>query len=486
MIPILGFTPDSDATTPGVITDCVDFIPYKNGMEGAPSAVAASGVSALADDCIGAAVLAKLDDTKRVFAGTATKLYELVAGAWDDVTRASGGDYNGGTDTTWTFTQFGDASIATNKADAMQRATTGDFADIAGAPKADIVFSVSAFVMALNVDDGTDKPNGWHCSATFDETDWTESVTTQSASGLLVATPGRITAGARLGDYAVAYKAKSIYLGQYVGPPVIWDWQLIPGGEAGCVGKDAIADLGGVHFFVGDDNFWLFDGTRPTPIGDDKVRQWFYENSSQSFRYKTKCFFDRQNNRVWVFFPSTSSAGECDLTLVYHVISKQWGRANRTIQAVLNYQSLGITYDTWDEAGATFDTLPNVSYDSQYWISGGQAVSVFDTSNQLQILAGPSGQTQFTTGDAGDDLIATHLDYVQLRFATDYSPESATMQAYSKMVSGDSFTAGASISLSDGKFCTRQEARWHRATFTFTGDVRVTGIMPRLIPSGDR
>jgi hypothetical protein len=486
MIPLLGFTPDADATTPGVITDCVNFIPYKNGMEAAPSAIEANGVSALADECIGTAVLSKLDDTKRIFAGTADKLYELVLGSWDDVTRASGGDYNGGTDTTWSFAQFGDASLASNKSDEMQRATTGDFADIAGAPKANIIFSVGAFVMALDVDDGTDKPNGWHCSATFDETDWTESITTQSASGTLVSTPGRITAGARLGDYAVAYKTKSIYLGQYVGPPVIWDWQLIPGGEAGCVGKDAIADLGGVHFFVGDDNFWLFDGTRPQPIGDDKVRKWFLDNSSQSFRYRTKCFFDRQNNRVWVFFPSISSAGACDGALVYHVLSKQWGRADRTIEAVVNYASAGISYDTWDDAGASYDELPNVSYDSQYWISGGQGVAIFDTSHQLQILEGEPGETSFSTGDAGDDSTVTHLDYAQLRFATGASPASVSMQAFSKMVSGDAYTTGAVSTLSDGKFFTRQEARWHKATFTFNGSVKVTGIMPKLIPSGDR
>jgi hypothetical protein len=486
MIQLLGFTPDADSTTPGIITDCTDFIPYKNGMEGAPSAVTPDGVPALAAACIGAAVVSKLDDTKRIFAGTTTKLYELVSSAWDDVTRASGGDYNGGSDTTWSFTQFGNATIASNKTDAMQRATTGDFADVAGAPKANIVFSVGSFVMALDVDDGTDKPNGWHCCAAFDETDWTESVTTQSASGTLVSTSGRITAGARLGDYAVAYKAKSIYLGQYVGAPVIWDWQLIPGGEAGCVGKDALADLGGTHFFVGDDNFWLFDGTRPVPIGDDKVRQWFYDNSSQTFRYRTKCFFDRQNNRVWVFFPSTSSSGVCDRTLVYHVLSKQWGRSDRTIEAVVNYSTVGITYDTLDSVGATYDTLPDVSYDSQYWISGGQSVSVFNSSHQLQVLSGAPGETSFATGDAGDDSVVSHLSCVRIRFATGYSPSSATMQAYSKMVSGNGYTTGSTSTLDDGKFCTHQEARWHKASFTFSGNVRVTGIMPNLIPSGDR
>lgn len=484
MIPILGFMPDAEVATPGVITACNNFVPYLNGMEGAPTNVTPSDVPALSAACIGAAVVSKLDDTKRVFAGTTTKLYELIAGVWTDGSRV--GDYNGGSDTRWSFTQYGDATIAANRADTMQRSTSGDFADISGAPKAEIVFSVGAFVMALNVNDGAEKPNGWHCCAAFDDTDWTASVTTQSAKGLLVATAGRLTAGARLGDYAVAYKSKSIYLGQYVGAPAVWDWQLVPGGEAGCVGKEAVCDLGGVHFFVGDDNFWLFDGTRPTPIGDNAVRQWFYDNSSQVYRYRTKCFFDRQNNRVWVFFPSTSSTGACDKVLVYHVLAKKWGQADRSVEAVINYASSGLTYDTLDSAGATFDTLPDIGFDSQYWISGGQALSVINISHQLQIVSGAPGTTGFTTGDAGDDAEYTYLDRVRLRFAAGYTPTSASMTAYTKETSGGDYTTGETVSLSDGGFDVRQEARWHKADFSFSGSVKVTGINPRLKPSGDR
>lgn len=484
MIPLLGFMPDAEVTTPGVIISCDQFVPYLNGMEGAPTNVTPSDVPALAAECLGAAVVSKLDDTRRILAGTTTKLYELVAGVWTDYSRV--GDYNGGSDTRWSFTQYGDATIAANRADTMQRSTSGAFADISGAPKAEIVFSVGAFVMALNVNDGAEKPNGWHCCAAFDDTDWTQSVTTQSASGQLVATAGRLTAGARLGDYAVAYKSKSIYLGQYVGPPAVWDWQLVPGGDAGCVGKEAVCDLGGVHFFVGDDNFWLFDGTRPTPIGDNAVRQWFYDNSSQVYRYRTKCFFDRQNNRVWVFFPSTSSVGYCDKVLVYHVLAKKWGQADRSVEAVVNYSSAGLTYDTLDSAGATFDTLPDIGFDSQYWISGGQALSVINTSHQLQIVSGTPGTTGFTTGDAGDDDSYTYLDRVRLRFAAGHAPTSATMTVYTKETSGGDYTTGETVSMSDGCFDVRQEGRWHKADVSFSGSVKVTGIAPRLKPSGDR
>lgn len=80
MTPLMGFAPDMETPTPGVLVDCENFIPYESGMEAAPSAVTPSDVPALAAACLGAASISKIDGTKRVFAGTGTKLYELTGG----------------------------------------------------------------------------------------------------------------------------------------------------------------------------------------------------------------------------------------------------------------------------------------------------------------------------------------------------------------------------------------------------------------------
>lgn len=479
MTPLLGFAPDLEAPTPGVITDCDQFIPYASGMEAAPSPTTPTDVPALAAECRGAVVTTRLDGIRRIFAGTTTKMYELVSGAWSDRSRA--GNYSGGADTRWSFAQFGNASLASNKADVMQRSLSGAFADIAGAPKAEIVFTVGSFVMALNTDFSE---NCWHCCATNDETSWTPSIATQANRGQLVATPGALTAGLRLGEYAVAYKTRSIYLGQYVGTPAVWDFLLVPGGEAGCVGKEALCDIDGAHFFVGPDNFWIFDGTRPRSVGDEQ-RQWFFDQVDPQNIYKTKCVFDRQQNRVTIFYPSNGSS-VCNSAVVFHVKTGKWGRANRTVQAALNYISPGATYDTWSSYGATYDTLPDVSYDSQYWLAGGSALSYFDASNQLQSLTGAPGASSFTTGDAGDDSVVTMLSEVRLRYAAGKAPTTAMATAFNKMNSGDSYASGPSITQANGKFDLRQSAKWHKARFDFTGTCRVTGIDPKLQQAGRR
>lgn len=481
---LLGFLPDADETTPGVITSCTNFIPYINGMKGAPSTATPSGVPAVAAAVAGCALVTKLDDTRRIFAGTTTKLYELVAGSWTDV---SGAVYTGGVDTRWCFTQFGDSTLAANLTDTIQRsAGSGAFASIATAPKAKIVYTVGSFVMALNTVDGTygTSPDRWWCSAANDDTSWTPSVTTLATTGRLVSSPGRITAGGRLGDYAVAYKEKAIFIGQFVGAPVVFDWQQVPGGEAGCVGQESWCDIGGAHFFVGLDNFWIFDGSRPIPIGVGEVRQWFFDNSAPGLRYKTKCLFDRQNNAVWIFYPSLSSTS-CDEALVYHIGSKKWGRATVTVEAVLDYISAGVTIDGLSSVSATIDGLSSYSFDSQFWLSGGRSLSIFDTSHQLQSLTGPSASSSFTSGDIGDDDVTSLMTKARLRFAPGYTPTTATANAYTKMKEGDSLTVvSTGLPIYDGKFDVLQSARWHRMSFSFTGDVRVTEMGMTLYQQG--
>jgi hypothetical protein len=399
------------------------------------------------------------------------------------VDRSAGGGYALGAETRWTFAQFGDTTLATGQGTTIQRSTTGAFSAISGAPEAEIIFTVGAFVMALNTNDGVDKFDGWHCCAAFDDTSWSPSIATQSAKGRLVASPGALTAGARLGEYAVAYKARSIFLGQYVGAPAVWNWIPVAGGDVGCVGKEALCDIGNAHFFVGEDNFYVFDGTAPVAVADNQVRQWFFNNSSPELRYKIKCVYDRQNDRVWIFYPSKNAA-DCDSALVWHVKAQRWGRADRVIEAALNYISAATTYNTLNNVAATYDALPQVAYDSQYWLAGGRSLSIVDATHQLVILDGVSVSSSMTTGEYGDDDSLSFLRRVRLRYAD--APDTASCTVRYSMNSGTPFNTASTGLMDDGKFDVLQTGRWHKATVDFTGDVRVTGIKADFVPTGTR
>jgi hypothetical protein len=402
---------------------------------------------------------------------------------WTDV---STGSYTGGTDTRWSFAQFGNTTLASDLTDTIQRSPgSGIFAPIATAPKARIIFTVGSFVMALNTVDGTfgTSQNRWWCCASFDETSWTPSVTTLATTGQLVSAPGQIVAGGRLGEYAVAYKEKSIFLGQNVGAPDVFDWIQVPGGEAGCIGQEAWCDIGGSHFFVGMDNLWIFDGSRPTPIGEGILRQWFYTNSNPTYRYKTQCNFEKQNNRVWIFYPSTLST-TLDSALVYHLGSKQWGQVTVSVEAILNYIAAGTTIDGLSAVSSTIDGLSGYSFDSQFWLAGGRGLGIVNTSHQIQMMNGACATSGFTTGDAGDDDVVSTMRKIRLRFAPGYTPSTASVQMYTKMNVGDGLTPMSNVTMVNGKFDVLQSARYHRGAFTFTGDNRVLGLGADITPDG--
>jgi hypothetical protein len=483
MTPIEGFSPDSDRTSPGILTDCSNCIPYEAGFKGAPTAVATTA-AALAAECRGAVVSTKLDGTRRIFAGTQTKLYELNGTSWTD---RSAGSYTGSSESRWSFCQFGDTTVASNLTDAMQSSASGAFAAIAGAPKAKVVVSASNnFVLAFNTNDATygASQDRWWCCAQSDQTNWTPAVSTLATTGRLVAVEGAVQAGLTLGDYVVAYKQRAIFVGVFVGSPVVWQWNLIPGGEAGAVGQEAVCDIGGAHFIVSNDNFWLFDGTRPVPIGTGVVRQWFLDNSNPVYRYRTKAIYDKQNNLVRINYPSLNSTGTCDATLVYHVLKKQWGRNDVTVEAPLNYISPGVTIDGMDGYASTIDTLPNIPVDSQYWLSGGQVPAYFNSSHQLVTLNGATASSSFTTGDMGDDDAVTMIDRARIRFQS--SPTTASATGFYKMNEGDSLTTGPTNSVNDGKFDLRQSGRFHRVRFDFTGDHKEYAFDAKPIKVGMR
>jgi len=484
--PLLGFTPDAPRTAEGIITDCSSIIPYQSGMEAAPSQVDA-GYTALAAAGIYAASYTKLDSSNRTFVATADRIYELVSGSWTD--RSAGGTaYT--TTASWTSTQFGDATIfAGGTANTLQASTSGAFAAISGAPRAKVVFAVvtgsGGFVVAANTDTNKDE---WRCSGLNDHTTWTASTATQANSGRLLGNDeSEITSGCEFGDAALIFKKRELFVGRYTGNPDTFTFGSVPGG-AGCVGPNAFCVVPGVGvFFVGPDQFWMFDGARPIPLADNQLRQWFYTYSNANERDNIRVVFEAIKNRIWVFYASSNSTGALDEYLVYHLVSKQWGKGSMTIEAPLIFIQPSITMDnvtgTMDDA-----SLPDM--DAGYWDPSERYLAVINSSHKLATLTGTPGASWFITEDFGDEERASHLMQMRLRYET--VPSSATATGYTLDEAGDSATLIGAVSASDtpagamNKFDMRQCAKFHRVRFDFTGNVRVIGKQPKLIPAGER
>lgn len=477
---LVGFAPDLDPTTPGIIVDCASLVPSIRGMRAAASLVSV-GMPALASAALGGATLVKLDNTKRLIVGTAASLFEEVGGAWSDVTRASG-PYTTPVDGAWRFTQFGNVTVATNNADVLQQSQTGQFEDIAGAPTAAIIESVAGFVFVFNTNDPTygSRPDGWWCSGLYDQTIWTPSQATQCANGRIIDTPGDIRAGRGLGPDIVVYKETSMYYGTYQGPPVIWAFNVISN-QIGAPCQEAVVSIGTAHLFLGNDNFYVFDGTRPQPIGDG-LKNWFFRDQNQQFKQKVRSVHDHANSLVYWYYVSTQSTGEIDSCVVYNYKTNRWGRSNRAIECAVDFINGQIIWSGLGTLANEWQDMPQVPWNSPFWTSVALQPSVIDTSHTIQTLTGAAGTSSLMTGDFGDDEEYSLFQYLRLRCAQD--PASASMTTQHRVTLGGVFTPGVASTLADGKFDVDISDRYHRALITFQGDCEIIGYEPKLVPDG--
>jgi hypothetical protein len=486
LIEFVGYAPDVRSDTPGIFVNCANVVPTLRGFAGSPSPQTTL-LPALAATCQGGAVLRNLDDTTRLFAGTATKLYEAASSSWSDVSRAVGGAYALGADVRWRFAQFGSTALAVAKSDTLQFSSTGAFADVTGAPKAAIVETVNQFVMLLDTTEATfgDSANRWYCSALGDYTDWTPDVTTQCASGLLLASQGKITAGKRFGEAIVVYKQRSLYIGIYVGPPAIWDFRHIPG-EAGALSQEAVIDIGTSedprHIFMGEFDFYSFDGARPVPIGAPWLKETVFGELNRSFQHLAAGLHDRVNSRVYFYYPGSASA-TLNKCVVYNYKNARWGRDDREVEVPVDNISSSITYGDLGTYYATYGSFPDISYGSGFWTAQTPIPSIFNTSHVVQTLTGGTVTSSITMGDYGDDSTFTDFSGARLRYLT--APTSAEMVNYYRDNLGDTLTPDQTTPQTNSRFDVLRSARWHRMRFDFVGNWESTGFVPAVRRDGD-
>lgn len=491
VIPFAGLRPDDDPTIQGVITDCTKLIPALNGYKASPGRVNI-GYPALSAACQGSMLSVKLDGTYRWFAATGAKIYEGVGSAWTDRTRTVGGDYTIGPDLSWSGVQFGDTTIVTNKSDAMQFSTSGAFANIPTSPVARLAETTNGFVIVADTNDGTagttygDQSDRWWCSSYLDATSataWTPNVATQCTTGRLVDIPGPIRALKRLGSNIVAYKDKGLFLGTYTGAPAVFSWQVIPG-DFGSGSQQSVITAGAQHYFVGYEDIYVFDGSRPVAIGDG-IKRWFFSNLNKSYRYKIKGLHDRLNSCVWFFYPdNTSSDGTCNASIVFNYTTQKWGRSDQSVEAVVELLTGQVTYESLGVLFSTYDSIPPISYDSPFFTASAPVIALFGTDHIAYSLTGTGEDSSLTTGDYGDDDQYSTLTKARLRFVT--KPTTATGTNYYKSISGDSLTTGNASTMVDGKFDFLWSSRWHRIKFDFTGDMVTDALWMDIKPDGTR
>jgi hypothetical protein len=477
---LVTYAPDVDPIEDGALLECNQIIPTIRGIGAAPGAVAVFA-TVVAATVIGGASLSKLSGDTRTFVGTPTKLYEQAGAAWTDVSEG-GGSYTT-VNARWNFSQFGDVSLAIAKENVLQYSNgSGAFAKVTStatgstvtAPAAAVMDIVGDFVLLGNTTGvpgyTADSGDRWACAALGDYADWTPDIATNAYTGRVTSVPGKITAIRKFGEQAVIFKEKGMYLGTFAGPPVGWAFPEIPTSNTGTFCQQSAIQIGTPEqpllFFVGNDDFYLFDGARPIPVGFG-VKERFFSELDIANADKIICLHNRAKSLVYIHYPSSTSLTEC---LVFNYRAKRWGRDDRTIEFAFEYIAPGTTYDDISAIASitTYDTLPESIYDTIFIGAKTPQPGIFNTSHRLYTLTGSGGVATLTTHHIGDDDLITNVSRVTPRWIT--KPDDGSMVNYYWMSSGETAITGTTVTMGSGRFDLLRSAGWHKFDFTFTGD----------------
>lgn len=487
-----GFAPDADFADATMWVDCDLILPTLRGFEAMPGD-AEAGVGTAPSAVSSVVSFNNPDGTSRTIGATrgsasaaTSSLYEITSATWTSRDGASG-PYTASGSVRWTFASYDGSLYASQPGTGMVKSTgvNTDFTAVTGAPQAAIILTVLDQVMALNTVDATygADVNRWWCSAAGNPgggTDsWTADIATQANTGLLLEGSGPITAGGTIGSNVVAFKRDAAFIGQYVGSPQVWAWVRIPSDGIGAWSHYSVVGVEGTGLlFPGQDNFYIFDGARATPIGDNRVAEFFLNDLDIGHADQMVGYHEREKRRVFWYYPSIDGAlsdGTLDRFLCFNYRTGTWGFGRKTIQFPFQLFAPGITYGELGDSYTTWGDFPAAKYSRAFGASGTPLPAMINANGIVYTMTGAGSNCYYQTGYGGKDGLVTNLSRARPRFMT--SPTTGSQDHdYVDQLGSTPTNSLTGRALTDGAFDHVFSARWHRLKHSYTGSMEIVGV----------
>jgi hypothetical protein len=350
--------------------------------------------------CQGALAVQDAAGNVALFAGDADRLYRLGPGAtaWSDVSAPAG--YATPPDQRWEGAVFGDRVLMSNFADPIQSLRQGIDAGFgplaAAAPRARHLAVVRDWLVAGNTFDPGDgaRPERVWWSAIDDPTLWpapggAEAAAAQSDFQDLVGDGGwvqGIVGNLGTADGAV-FQERGIVRMSYVGAPAIFAFATAEGAR-GTPAPGSIAQLGSLVYYLGEDGFYVFDGSASRPIGADRIDKTFFADLDQTHLGRVSAAIDPVSKTCfWAYPGAGNSGGNPNRLLAYNWAVDRWSLAEVETELLFRALSFGTSLEGLDAVAPSLDALP-FSLDSRAWTGGRILLAGFDAAHRLAYFNG--------------------------------------------------------------------------------------------------
>jgi len=412
----------------------------------------------------------------KLFAGDATDLYQHNSSDNDLDSVGKVGGYTLTDSERWNFVQFGDYVLAAGGiGESIQQFTLGSssaFADLTGSPpKADFIAVVRDFVWVANIDSGSGRqPYRCQWSGFNDITSWTPGTDQSDFQDL--PDSGAIT-GLVGGEYCTILTERAIFRATYSGLPLVWQFDKVVS-ERGCQFKNSVCNAGNLVFFLSSDGFYAFDGQKTSPIGSERVNEFFLKDFDSNYDYRMSASVDPLNEvAMWSYTSTQSPTGQPDKIIIYNYVLNKWSLAEVNADYLAPMFSAGYTVDDLDNLAATVDGL-SIQLDSRFF-KGGQYFFGGAYGDKIYTF---TGAPLTATIETGESPISMGRHSIVTRAYPYYEDGTITLAVGTRDTQDGTPTYTSDVSPNaDGFAPFRASGRYHRAKITMSdGWSKVIGL----------
>jgi hypothetical protein len=215
------------------------------------------------------------------------------------------------------------------------------------------VSDASRFTIVMGTNDygsSTMDPMLIRWSAQEDPFNWTPDATNQAGS-VRLSHGSQIVTFVQTRQEIVIFTDASVYSFQYIGPPYVWQTQLL-GDNISIISSNSAVIASGIVYWMGVDKFYAYDGRIQTLNCD--LRRFIFQNINLAQSQQVFASTNEGFNEVWWFYCSGTST-TIDTYVVYNYLEKIWyyGSMSRTawIDSGLQNFPVAATYDSTEKTG---------------------------------------------------------------------------------------------------------------------------------------
>jgi len=219
-----------------------------------------------------------------------------------------------------------------------------------------------------------------------DFTNWTPSITTTSGE-VVLAEGSRIVGANRSRNAINIWTDRAMYTQSFVGPPFIFTFTQV-GSNCGLIGQHAAIDYDGVSYWMGENNFYAFDGrvqTMPCTI-----RRKLFEDFNSTNKEKVYAGINAEFKEIIWLYPLANSP-EPNAYVIYNVEERTWVYGKLFADGIVTTFNDRIIYPNTLTTGYTSATASSYVWNNEpddLYTGDGKALTSYVESAEFDLNEG--------------------------------------------------------------------------------------------------